>query len=384
MNFFRDDAPQKKEKAGKRRIYSGKTNHEKEAYLKLDGKKGGLEEISQRTGLSRSTVSKALNNCGSVSSDTKQSVLEAARALDYVPAQRRRVQQHGERWLVAAVLPETPAYFWGEAARGMKAAAERHPDVRLVSSLFSRLSAQEDMLYCLDYAMALQPDLLIVTPPAGETVRRRLAEAAGRVSVACFNETADFPYLFYAGADFAADGAALARAAAETLKSRPRLLRIGCLDMPMTHRRDEGFRQTLAQLAPRATWVGEADISGLSPSVMPAQLAREIHEKFDGGFDAVYVSQGYMPQVLSALDKLGCPKEVAVVGYERIGRDLSAGRPAIVLEQDPCEQGARCVEAALRYLNEGALPEEGRLCVPSRLRRSGEGPMDQIISESCQ
>ena len=48
----------------------------------MDDRKGGLEEISRATGLSRSTVSKALNNCGSVSSDTKLSVLEAAKALD--------------------------------------------------------------------------------------------------------------------------------------------------------------------------------------------------------------------------------------------------------------------------------------------------------------
>ena len=162
----------------------------------MDDRKGGLEEISRATGLSRSTVSKALNNCGSVSSDTKLSVLEAAKALDYVPVQKKRVGRHDGRFLAAAVMPETPAYFWAEAARGMKKSAGEHPQLKLVSSLFSRLSEEDDFLYCLDYALDLRPDVLIVTPPVSANVQRRLSEATEQTSVVCFNETANFDFLF--------------------------------------------------------------------------------------------------------------------------------------------------------------------------------------------
>ena len=334
--------------------------------------KGGLEEISQRTGLSRSTVSKALNNSGSVSSDTKQSVLEAARALSYEPKPRRRVQRQDGQWLVVAVMPETPSYFWDEALRGMKAAAEKHPDMRLATSLFSRLSEEEDALYCLDYAMELQPDLMIVTPPAGEAVLGRLAEAAVQFPVACFCETAAFDHAFYVGADYAGDGALLGRAAAKLMADNARLLKVRGQIMPMLARRDEAFSSAFQDAVPQARWVGEIDVSGVTLSAMPAQLARDIHERFEGQFDAVYVTQGRVPQVLSALDKLKCPPDIPVFGYERVGRELAGGRAALVLEQDVFTQGVRCVEAAWRYLSEGEAPEDGHVFVPSRLRRAGE------------
>ena len=298
-------------------------------------------------------------------------MLEAARELDYVPAQMRRIQQHGEKYLVVAVVPENPAYFWSETVRGLRAAAEKHPALRFVTSLFSRLTAEADVLYCLDYAMELKPDLMIVTPPVSVSVQRKLSAIAGQIPVICLNETANFDFLFYVGADFYGDGMTLAREAGETLRTHPRILKIGSMDLPMVSRRDEGFRRELMNIVPEAKWIGSIDSSAFSQSVMPAQLAREIHEHFDGQFDSVYVSQGYLPQVLSALDKLKCPPDVAVFGYERIGRAEGAGRVVAVLEQDMFEQGAQCMEAAWRYLAEDALPEGRKMCVSSKIRRSG-------------
>lgn len=330
--------------------------------------KRGLEEISRKTGLSRSTVSKALNNCGSVSSDTKQSVLEAARALDYVPIQKKRVGRHDGRWLVVAVIPETPVYFWNEASRGMKQSAQEHPEMRLVSSLFSKLSEEADFLYCLDYALDLHPDLLVVTPPVSANVQQRLSRAAEQTSVVCFNETANFDFLFYVGADFYRDGVRLARQAADVLEKRPRILKISGLEMPMVGRRDEGFRRELMNCAPHARWVGTINCGDLAGSVMPARLAREIHERYMNAFDAVYVSQGQLPQVVSALDKLKCSDDVVVLGYERAGRAEGAGRIAALLEQDTFEQGYQCMEAVWRCLSEGEIPPERKLYIHSRMR----------------
>ena len=334
----------------------------------MDDRRGGLEEISRATGLSRSTVSKALNNCGSVSSDTKLSVLEAAKALDYVPVQKKRVGRHDGRFIAAAVMPETPAYFWAEAARGMKKSAGEHPQLKLVSSLFSRLSEEDDFLYCLDYALDLRPDVLIVTPPVSANVQRRLSEATEQTSVVCFNETANFDFLFYVGADFYRDGVQLARAAAETLEKKPRILKISNLELPMVGRRDEGFRRELMNCAPHARWIGTIGTGDFSDSVMPARLAREIHDRYMDAFDAVYVSQGYLPQVVSALDKLRCDPDVAVLGYERAGRG-GGERVAALLEQDTFEQGYQCMEAVWRYLSEGEIPEGRKLYIHSRIGR---------------
>ncbi len=66
---------------------------------------------------------------------------------------------------------------------------------------------------------------------------------------------------------------------------------------------------------PDAETVGSIDTAGFSPSVFSAQLARAIYERYDGAFDALYVSTECLPQVGLALRKLKHPEQTPVIGY---------------------------------------------------------------------
>ncbi len=334
----------------------------------MNGEKRGMDHIVRRTGLSRATISRALNNCGSVSSEVKEAVVRAAEEIGYVPPQKQRVKKPDGGYLVAAVLPENPSFFWGEAARGLMEAASGWPEARLVYSLFSRLNSEKDALYCIDYLLDLKPDVLIAAVPVFESVKKKLNAAP--VPVVCFSESGDVRPAFYVGADFYMDGVTLARAAAKRLNARARAVKIENERMPMTTLRDEGFRRELMNLLPLLEWTGTVDTSGWNHAETPALLARALK---DMEFDTLYVSQGQLPQVMTALGKLKRRDFVQVVGYERPGgRYEGDARLAAVMEQDIRGQGAMCMEAVRQYLTQGIVPDGGRLLIGSRLTAGGE------------
>jgi len=84
-----------------------------------------IEDISRQTGLSRGTVSRALNNRPDISLQTKQRVLEACRQLKYVPSHAARALATGRRYAIAVAVDDLRSYF---AASYLRGAAKRAAD----------------------------------------------------------------------------------------------------------------------------------------------------------------------------------------------------------------------------------------------------------------
>ena len=259
--------------------------------------KANIEEVSKRANVSKSTVSKALNNCAGVSADVKLRVLQVAYEMQYEPLQKQRRTKKSGVGTVGVVMPINPYYFWNTAVQGMKSQERPDEGFHVVFSLFAGMDSQDDVLYCLDYMQDLQVDVLVVTPPPNERVAHKLREIARKIPLVFFNERANVPSLFYAGTNFYQDGIRLARACQNTLQDHPGVLRIVGMPLPMVTQRDEAFRREVMYLLPDIHWVGEVHIETLKPSLLSAQLARLLDQKYRGRFQSVYVSQGFMPQV---------------------------------------------------------------------------------------
>lgn len=78
-----------------------------------------IEDISRQTGLSRGTVSRALNNRPDISEQTKQRVLEACRKLNYVPSYAARSLATGRSFAVAVLLSDVESAFSASFLRGL-------------------------------------------------------------------------------------------------------------------------------------------------------------------------------------------------------------------------------------------------------------------------
>ncbi len=88
-------------------------------------------DVARRAGVSQPTVSRALRNLPGASERTRQRVLEAARALSYIPSESGRVLSTRRTRRVAVVSEELTNPFYPELVEPMRRELARH-DLRTI------------------------------------------------------------------------------------------------------------------------------------------------------------------------------------------------------------------------------------------------------------
>ncbi len=102
-----------------------------------------IEDVSRDTGLSRGTVSRALNNRPDISTRTRQRVLETCRKLNYVPSYAARSLATGRNYAVAAVVDDLRSAFAVDFLRGViRRAQQDHYAVHVIEAGPRRLAEQ--------------------------------------------------------------------------------------------------------------------------------------------------------------------------------------------------------------------------------------------------
>lgn len=84
-----------------------------------------IEDISRETGLSRGTISRALNDRPDISEKTKGKVLAACAKLNYVPSQTARSLATGRHYAVVALVSDLTDCASAEFLRGVLIQAEK-------------------------------------------------------------------------------------------------------------------------------------------------------------------------------------------------------------------------------------------------------------------
>ena len=133
-----------------------------------------IEDISRRTGLSRGTVSRALNDRPDISHQTKQRVLEACSELNYVPSLAARSLATGRCYAVAVVVDDLRSAFAGSYVRGVLARAARDNYAVHVSELGADAKTAVDRLCRV---ASERVDSVILATPLSTELTRQLAES---------------------------------------------------------------------------------------------------------------------------------------------------------------------------------------------------------------
>ena len=79
-------------------------------------------DIAKETGKTYSTVSRALNNCGRMSDETRKQILEAAERLGYRPNFAGIALQKGRTNTIGVLLPELGNPFYADLLHHFKTA----------------------------------------------------------------------------------------------------------------------------------------------------------------------------------------------------------------------------------------------------------------------
>lgn len=120
-----------------------------------------IRDVARLAQVSIASVSRALNNLGTVAEGTRRKVEEAARELGYVPHAGARSLSLAQTRAIGVVLPDVHGEFFSEVMRGMDREASNRGYVLLLSNMHGSRERPEDVLR----AMRGRVDGLVVMAP---------------------------------------------------------------------------------------------------------------------------------------------------------------------------------------------------------------------------
>src|SRR5919106_4780342 len=82
-----------------------------------------LADIARELGVSKMTVSRAINNHPTINAETRARVLEVARRLNYQPNQYARALATNRSYLIGIVVPDLMHSYFAEIYRGVESQA---------------------------------------------------------------------------------------------------------------------------------------------------------------------------------------------------------------------------------------------------------------------
>jgi LacI family transcriptional regulator len=325
-----------------------------------------LEEVAQLAGVSRSTVSRVINDHPSVRPETRERVWQAIRKSGYQPHAVARSLVTNRTQIIGMVIPEAVTTlftdpFFPLLLRGATEACNTH-HYQLLLSLFDDPARQEEMYQRILRSGYLDGVILASTSLDDPLIPDLLRDRIPFVSVGRHpNERVHY---------VDADNVAGARMAVEHLirLGHQRIATItGRLDMTAGQDRLEGYRQTLKahRILVEEDLIVEGDFTENSGMVAMQQL-------LSNSPSAVFIASDMMAiGALQALRQAGCqvPQDVALVGFDDIPV-ASAMEPSLTTVRQPIERmGSMAVEVLLSML-EGPSEEEAlahRIILPPEL-----------------
>lgn len=324
-----------------------------------------LEEVARVAGVSRATVSRAINGGSRVSPQAQAAVDRAVAQLGYTPNRAARSLVTRRTDSVALLVPETGARFVSDPFL-----------TGVLQGVTTALAGTELQL------------VLLVAQHAGDTARQLRYLRSGHVDGALVtshhgnDELAlemsrlGLPFVF-GGRPFDPDSVAVpyvdadnvngGRLAAEHLigTGRRRLATVaGPADMSAAVDRLDGWRRALEEAGLRADAVEHGDFTIDGGTAAMERLLRH-HPDVDGVFVA---SDPMASAALQVLRNFGrrVPDDVAVVGFDDTMLATTTTPPLTTVRQPAEEHGERMVEMLLEQLA-GSPPRLGGEILPVEL-----------------
>jgi LacI family gluconate utilization system Gnt-I transcriptional repressor len=289
-----------------------------------------LRDVSEASGVSEMTVSRVLRNRGDVSGATREKVLEAARALGYVPNKIAGALASQRVNLVAVIIPSLSNMVFPEVLTGISETLEDTGLQPVVGVTNYSPDREEAVLYEM---LSWRPSGVIVAGLEHTPAARAMLENAG-IPIVEIMDVDGTPVDSAVGISHRRAGRQMAEAIVAAGYSR-----IGFLGtmMPNDHRarkRLDGFEQGLAaaglQLADREFY------SGGSALLKGREMTQAILERTPD-LDFLYYSNDMIGAggLLYCLDKgIDVPGQLGLAGFN--GVELLDGLPRHLATMDAC------------------------------------------------
>ncbi|GAP12622.1 transcriptional regulator, LacI family [Longilinea arvoryzae] len=329
-----------------------------------------LEDIARLAGVSRSTVSRVVNEHPNVSADVRKRVLEVIRTTGFHPNLAARTLASNRSWMLGLVLPRTVSGFFADPyfPRLTQGIAQACNDHNYTLALFLVTTKEdEERIFPRVSRKGFLDGVLVQSAAIGDQLIDRLAETSIPMVVA------GRPFHAENISYIDVDNVAASRNAMDHLirLGYRRIAHIGgSPNSPVTLDRKEGYMQALRE-AGRAVdpaLIVDSDFSEGSGYQAMRQLLTM-------GVDAVFTASdilaiGGMRAVREA--GLRVPQDVAFVGFDDLPLTSPIGLGLTTVRQPVYPFGYKAIETLIDVINNGILPPR-RVIMDTEL----------IIRESC-
>lgn len=329
-----------------------------------DGEVRGIvttADIARALNISRSTVSRALNNQGLVKTETRTLVLETARTMGFLPNRAARSMRRNRTFRLGVVVFSEPRYFWDEVASGVRRAQRELRDygvhVELRSADLRHPEQQIDMIRSLK---AEHVDGLAISPvdPAAllETIDSLSMDGIPVVTIG--SDIPESRRVCHVGCDYIDSGRIAAQLMGTFVHGEGKVGIITFRDpvLPI-QQRIIGFRQAIAEYP-------HIELNG------PHKLSRTGEDAYDfvrgyvrgePGLKGLFVSYGILQDVARAVRDEGMQGRIHLVGFD-LSREIAALIRHKVVDavicQEPFDQGYYTMKILHQYLVEKTRPRQ--------------------------
>lgn len=331
-----------------------------------------LEEVARLAGVSRSTVSRVINDHPSVHAETRERVWQAIRESGYQPHAVARSLATNRTQIIGMVIPEAVTTlftdpFFPLLLRGATEACNAH-QYQLLLSLFDDRTSREEMYRRVLRSGYLDGVIVASTSLSDPLIPTLLHDQVLFVSVGQHPN----PQVHYVDVDNVT-GARMATEHLIRLGHRRIATLTGPLDTTHGKARLEGYRQALRahRLTVDEKLIVEGDFSESSGLV-------GIQRLLSASPSAVFFASDTMAiGALKGLRQAGLqvPRDIALVGYDDIPL-ASAIEPALTTVRQPIVRlGSLAVEVLIGLLQSPPSEEHGahKIVLPAEL----------VVRESC-
>lgn len=327
-----------------------------------------IRDVARRAAVSVASASRALNNHSSVTPATRQRVIDAARALDYVPHLGARSLSRGRSNTIGVVLPDLFGEFFSEIIRGIDYAAHRRGLQLLLSNMHG--SAEETELAIR--AMRGRVDGLLVMSPQvdAEFLGRNLPKGLPAIVMNAAASDGTHPTI-------AIDNIAGAREAVAHLVAQG-CRRIAHVTGPEGNAdadaRRAGFRVAIAErLGPDAGIEIAGDFSEASG------IAAAQHILADRKIDGVFAANDMMAVACMATLAEGgmrAPDDVAIIGFDGVPIAQYVTPALSTMALNLAELGERALERLVAITEDTEVEATTEMLKPELVVRASSRRVD--------
>lgn len=313
-----------------------------------------MTDIAQRLGITKMTVSRWINDPGSVAKKTGERIQAAIDEMGFVPSRVPTILANKNSRTIGVVIPSFSNMVSSALIHGLEQEAAAHGYTMLIVHTGYDKNTEEQQLREL---LTYQVDGIVLTEPVHTelTVRRLQAMAVPCVETMSIPE---HPIDLCVGLDHRE---AMYRCTKALLQSGRRLpLYIGVrLDIRTMHRQ-EGYTQAMREFGLKPFILDSDERSNFT---MAGRLMREgltLHPELDA---VLATNDDVAVGAMLAAQAEGCkiPDDIAFLGYNGLNIAAATIPPLCSVHTPREEMGRRAMHLLIAKINEEEIPENERI-----------------------